>query len=472
MERVGALQSAQRIDLVLADIEVVVRPVDGAVFHLHGRSEIAEGEVTHRFAVARILIRAVICILVLAVLVGGTAAVNDGEADVVRQRLNDGILTVITAVAGRLLQVVPVFVDPHVAFNGDKAVQKRDGHDVGPQRGRLVRGYVEHVVSILIRSFRVEVIVVGVILDQGVICDYQRGASFQCEAFILHLGRRIVSRLVEDKGDRSDRLLILGHNRTPAVHGAGTQSAIRRNRFVHGILRIPDGAGVVIYHIILVGAFFQLYSVALHQLDAVEHDIPLGTAAVGRIADLWDDISNDQLACRIIITVVYRQTPFHPAILHVVGYCRRIDRARRRAEAAVHEAFVLVALNALGKRQVAASDDRELILAVDPDVILGINIRLILFIEAEIVVHALLMELRRVSASGVDGRGGSIKSLARGAIAGQEGVSVEVVLGVIRVLRGGQICFVLDKHAVRRLIEDRTRADLDVEVKLRFLSRL
>ena len=424
-----------------AGVQVVICSVK-RIANLDSGTQIGEGKVPDGFAIARVHVGTMVIILANGVAVCSAAQVGDGERDTVRQFPDDRVITVVTAVAGALLGVVQVLIDPHITLNLDHGVEQRDR-----DRIRLLNQRVTGIVDVEVVGgvlegdagihgavgigSAVELHVVGIILDVGVVGD-DSGMS-GCD---LH-------GAVKDDHKGCDVFFVRRDCCRPVL---------RRRRpgpcRPHCGLRLGyrsfDAAGVVVDRVML-GS--DVYTVHGDGLELIKDHVPLGIT-VRVIVHLGDHVADRDILCSFCLTVVDQQTPLDPAC--EVRSAAFAVRSGCNAQAGIMETAVLVALNRLGEVQRVSDYHGDLVLSRDPAIIIYIGITFPVkssFHTGEVnrTCTGCAITIRRVFK-----RLTEVVSIP--ALAHREGVAIGVGSRVIGVYRGRQIYIVPNPHHSRRLV--------------------
>ena len=377
--RVGRLQSRGIQMLIRRSAALIQAP--RAALEVPG-AKVGKAPVQDGFTYARVY--AAFTVIDLAT---GVFAVVDGcHRQVVLKLGDDFILAVVTAVAIVLLRVIPVFIDPQVAFHGDALIVQRDGHAVGIRRSHGTAVPVETEVIHRVReSYQSEVRILRDIFDVGLIGNEHGGV----------LRKSDMRREQDQESSDGSHLVLRDFGSLFPAGGQGIpvrpcRGAIRvvstvqpidgvAHRAVHRSSSTSDRAGIVVEVVTIFGRCRRVVirdprdgrPVVRNQDNVLHDNIPVAMTSgqvAGMVTDLGQAVANAHPFLAGILTIVDGQLVFHPALSLIA---RRGIGARSGAEEFLLRmvAIVLVAPDSLDRNNRLLRHERAENLVLNPDVI-------------------------------------------------------------------------------------------------------
>ena len=268
MERFCTLQSCLlAFDLMSANVQIVIATVERSAFYVSGCSEISEGEMPYRFTISGICIGSVIGIFRPVIVV---SAISDVKFDSFRQLVDDGILAVITPVAGCLLGIVPVLINPDVTFNLNLIVHQGDRNRVRLLNQRISGvEHIEVVCRILECSLFGKICIIIVVLYQSMIRN---------DSSLAGLNDKPVLSTFEDNHESGDAFPVIGNRRRPIIPmGRCSPGSDLRHAFLHLIRSATNRSGVIPHRI---HVLCNCNIVIRYVFEMIEDDIPLRLTVV------------------------------------------------------------------------------------------------------------------------------------------------------------------------------------------------
>ena len=436
----GRILALQRLD-----IQLLINIGRDAI-QLSGREEVREYKVPNRFAKAGVRIRAVIGVLRIRF---GTAAglVIDDKGDGICQLVDNGILAVITAANMRYCRIcflfrIPVFVDPHVAFDLNQLIHQGHVDSVGFDQveGSQLLVIEPEVVGCVGERNLVEVLlmlrIAGDLFHDGMV-GHDHGASAGQVAFRTK---------DNDEGGNSAAFLNgSGTRRRPALRGEISVLSGFTQVGLHTDL--GRGTGVIPHRVVRIR---KINAVRNDSFNVIEVYVPGGVAVIV-IADLRNDVADHEIVCSFSLAVVDGQTPLGPALVtRCVTFFALIEGGTGApADILVVEAVVTVTPDTLADTQGRTLNDVQYVFCADK----RIDVLILILQQVEhIIVHALLMGSRGRIVRIIRGYGQSIApGVSACTSADRKGIAVRVLFCEVALARGGEIHIVTDLFDYRNL---------------------